>query len=67
VDKESSKYEQDWRHYYHDFKIYTDAKLCCDWIAENTDIILLPLIESDPNQLEQDGEIYDYPAVVVCK
>lgn len=73
VDVESSKYEYDRRHYYYDFNIYMDAVNCCEWIAENTDIVPVPLREADPKQLDWDEDLIgtrmiapdDGPTVVV--
>lgn len=40
--------------HYYDFVMYMDAERCAQWIAENTDIKLLPIKEADPEQAEND-------------
>lgn len=44
----------DYRHYYYDFVMYLDAERCTEWIAENTDIELLPMKEADWINYEND-------------
>lgn len=46
--------------YYYDFLMYTDASRCAAWIAENTDIELLPIKEADPRQAENDTIYLNY-------
>lgn len=46
--------------YYYDFVMYMDAPRCTQWIAENTDIELLPVKEADPRQAENDSVYLNY-------
>lgn len=63
VDVDSSEYESERRRYYSDFKIYTDAENCCRWLAENTDINILPIAEAEPEQMLYDTDIHPTAAV----
>lgn len=46
--------------HYYDFVMYMDAERCAQWIAENTDIKLLPIKEADPEQAENDMVYINY-------
>ena len=52
--------DEDYVGHYYDFVMYTDAERCAAWIAENTDIELLPIREADPDQMENDAMYLNY-------
>lgn len=52
--------DEEYEHHYYDFVMYTDASRCAQWIAENTDIELLPIKEADPGQAENDSVYLNY-------